>query len=272
MKPRLQLVRHATLKIEIAGMRLLFDPMLAEVASTPPIQNGPDDRKNPLVPLPMSIDELLSGVSAVVVTHTHRDHWDATASEVIPKHLPIYCQPEDEQTFRNAGFANVHPVGSRMLLSEKLEIIRTGGQHGTSEIGKKMAPVSGYVLRGAGITTYIAGDTIWCEEVRRAISEMRPATVVVNAGGARFMQGDPITMTSQDVVEVCHFAAFAKVVAVHMEAINHCLVMRAELAKNLESARLLARVRIPADGEWVDLDYASDWFEPAGNGPSTRRD
>lgn len=272
MTPRLQLVRHATLKIEIAGMTLLVDPMLAEVASTPPIQNGPDDRKNPLVPLPMSIDELLNGVSAVVVTHTHRDHWDATASEVIPKHLPIYCQPEDEQTFRNAGFANVHPVGSRLLLSEKLEIIRTGGQHGTGEIGKKMAPVSGYVLRGAGIATYIAGDTIWCEEVRRAISEIRPATIVVNAGGARFIQGNAITMTPQDVAEVCQAAVFAKVIAVHMEAINHCLVTRGELAKNLESSGLLAQVRMPANGEWVELDYACDWFESAGNDRSTRRD
>ena len=45
---------------------------------------------------------------------------------------------------------------------------RTGGQHGTGEIAEMLAPVSGFVLRADGEpTVYVAGDTIWCDEVAR---------------------------------------------------------------------------------------------------------
>ena len=50
-----------------------------------------------------------------------------------------------------------------------------------------------------------------------------------------------------------HLLAGAQVVAVHMEAINHCLVHRADLAFQLEAARVRKQVCIPQDGEWVDL-------------------
>lgn len=43
----------------------------------------------PIVDLPLSMDNLLSNVTAVVVTHTHLDHWDDTAINAIPKSLPI---------------------------------------------------------------------------------------------------------------------------------------------------------------------------------------
>ena len=35
--------------------------------------------RNPLVELPMSVDEVIDGVDAVVVTHTHLDHWGNAA-------------------------------------------------------------------------------------------------------------------------------------------------------------------------------------------------
>jgi L-ascorbate metabolism protein UlaG (beta-lactamase superfamily) len=49
---KMQLVRHATLLLEYAGMRLLVDPMLSDAGSMAPIQNSPHPRNNPLVPLP----------------------------------------------------------------------------------------------------------------------------------------------------------------------------------------------------------------------------
>ena len=67
--------------------------------------------------------------------------------------------------------------------------------------------------------------------------------VVANTGSAQFLEGDPITMTADDVVTTC----------VHMETINHCLLMRAHLAFQLEAARVSNQVTIPNDGEWVDL-------------------
>src|SRR5581483_1637002 len=163
---------------------------------------SPNPRNNPVAPLPMSTTEVLEGINALLVTHTHSDHWDATAQKVIPKNLPLYGQPEDEQKFGAAGFSSVQVFQSTAKLNDT-EITRTGGQHGTGEIAKKMAPVSGFVLRAPGEPTlYVAGDTIWCPEVEDALNRFQPDIVVVNAGGARFLEGDPITMTADDVIRV----------------------------------------------------------------------
>jgi len=79
--------------------------------------------------------------------------------------------------------------------------------------------------------------------------------IVLNTGAARFLEGDPITMTADDVISTCKAAPEAQVVAVHMEAINHCLLTRADLAFQLEAERVIQRVAIPGDGDWVDTSH-----------------
>lgn len=248
---QLQLIRHATLVCEYAGMRLLVDPMLNDAGAGPPIQNSPQPRPNPLVPLPCTAEEVVDGAQAVLVTHTHRDHWDDAAIQLVPKDLALFCQPEDVAKMESARFVNTAPVHDARHWN-KIRITRTGGQHGTGEIAKAMAPVSGYVLQNEHEPTlYIAGDTIWYRDVEDAIQRFKPEIIVVNTGGARFLQGDPITMTAEDVVQVCHAARKARVVAVHMEAINHCLVTRKDLALAAHAAHVT--VEIPEDGELVLL-------------------
>ena len=251
---RLRLIRHATLSLEYSSRKFLIDPMLDDVEARGPIENSPNPRQNPLVALPLSAPEVVEDVDAVLVTHTHSDHWDATAVELIRKNLTLFGQPEDEDKFRQQGFTNVQPIRTAQTWAG-IEIVRTGGQHGKGEIAKEMAPVSGFVFKADGEPTlYVAGDTIWCEEVRSALRQYKPDVIVVNAGAAQFLQGDPITMTADDVIQVCKAAPKARVIAVHMEAINHCLLSRADLAFQLDAARVEKQVSIPDDGEWVELN------------------
>jgi L-ascorbate metabolism protein UlaG (beta-lactamase superfamily) len=250
---RLRLIRHATLLVEYGGHRLLVDPMLDDAGARPAIQNSPNPRTNPLVALPISAPEVLQDIESVLVTHTHSDHWDASAAELLPKNLPLFGQPEDESKFRSQGFTAVQPV-SKSADWHDTEITRTGGQHGTGEIGKAMAPVSGFVLRASGEPTlYVAGDTIWCPEVAEALREFRPEVVILNCGAAQFLEGGPITMTAEDVITVCRNIPGAQVVAVHMEAINHCPLTRSDLAFQLQAARVSRQVAIPDDDEWVNI-------------------
>ncbi len=249
----LQLIRHATLRVKIGGSTFLVDPMLSPAGTMPAIDNTANDLRNPLVEMPMAVEEVLDGVDAILVTHTHRDHWDAAATSLVHKHMPILCQPEDREKFHEWGFEDVRPIYAAAVFAHTT-MYRTGGQHGTGEIGKAMAPVSGYSLRArTGEELYIAGDTIFCDEVGQALAEHKPKYTVVNAGGARFNEGDAITMAAEDVVEVCRAAPWTKVIAVHMEAINHCGVSRADLAEALEREGLRDQVLIPADGEVVSL-------------------
>lgn len=244
-----EFLRHATMIVSLAGTRILVDPMLGPAGEMPPIPDTPNPHRNPLVPLPVGIDAIVSGAGAALVTHLHRDHFDAVAGAALPKGLPILAQAEDEGRLRGMEFTEVLRVEPSRAW-HGIEIVRTAGQHGHGEMAERMAPVSGFVLRAPGEPSlYLAGDTVWCEEVRQSIETFEPVVIVVNAGAAQFLTGGPITMTAEDVAEVTAAAPEATIVAVHMEAINHCRLTRAELRESVEARGISDRVLIPADGE-----------------------
>jgi L-ascorbate metabolism protein UlaG (beta-lactamase superfamily) len=253
---QLHFLRHATLVLKINGLSLLVDPMLSPARAMDPVANAGDDRRIPLVDLPLdqaALERLLQSLDAVLVTHTHRDHWDARAIELLPKTLPVICQPPDVEKITAAGFTTVLPVETQLGWND-LTFSRTGGQHGMGEIGQRMAPVSGFMIQAPGSpTVYIAGDTIWCPDVDRALEQYWPDVTILNSGAAQFLTGGPITMTAQDVLQVCRAQPGTRVVAVHLEALNHCQLSRAELRGELEAVGLLGRVLIPADGEMLTL-------------------
>lgn len=247
----IRLLRHATLIIELGSLRLLVDPMLCVKERMDPVANANNKRRIPMVDLPVSdLGSLLEGIDAVLITHTHRDHWDEEAANLLGKDITIFCQPEDKEKISMQGFNKVLPV-QKSLSWRGLNIHKTGGQHGTGEIGKAMGPVSGFVLQNENCCIYIAGDTIWCDQVAQAIKEHRPHVVVLNAGGAQFLTGDPITMTATDVEHVCAASPDSKIIAVHMDAVNHCLLTRKELRAFIKEHRL-NQVYVPQDGEALE--------------------
>ena len=252
---KIRFIRHATLAIEVGPLRVLVDPMLGEAGTAPAVSNTPNQRPNPLVELPFGDDglsDVIEGTDAVLVTHTHNDHWDGRARELIPKDRLVLCQPEDEAKTSAAGFTNVSAVDPG-LAWKGLRFVRTRGRHGTGEIGRQMGTVSGFVVQSEDSPSLcVAGDTIWCDEVEEVLFAHRPDVIVVNAGAARVLEGDSITMTAEDVAEVCRAAPEARVIAVPMEAINHCLLTRANLGEALDERGLAGRVEIPADGETLE--------------------
>ena len=229
---RLTLVRHATLLLETSLGRVLVDPMLRDARSTPPIENTPNPVRNPLVELSVPAEEVVRGIDLCIITHLHGDHFDDAAAALLPRDLPILTQPQSAEALRARGFTKI--------ATSHAQIPMTRGRHGTGEIGAAMGPVSGWVIDGV----YVAGDTIWCDEVASALAEHEPHTVVANAGGARFLVGGPIVM---DVADVGHVreATDARVVVVHLEAINHCVEPRS-------TYRELDDVVVPDDGETLD--------------------
>ena len=249
---RLTLLRHATVILEIGGHRLMVDPMLDPAGARGPVRGTPQERPNPLVDLPMSAEEAAAGVDGVLLTHTHVDHLDAAGVTALDKSVTWFCQPEDVEDPTATGFEDVRVVPADAPLHwEGLRIWRTGAEHGREEAAVVgLGPVSGFVVAAEGEpTVYVAGDTVWCGAVERAIADHSPAWIVVNAGGARFLHGGTITMEADDVIAVAQAAPDAQIVATHLEAINHCLELRPELAARIAGAGLSDRVHIPADGE-----------------------
>lgn len=225
---RLGLIRHATLLLETSLGRILVDPMLRAAGSSPPIENTPNPRPNPLVELPLPAEEVVRGVDLCIVTHLHRDHFD----DLLPYDVPILTQPESADELRGRGYSDV--------ATSHAAIAMTRGLHGTPELG----PVSGWIVDGV----YVAGDTVWCEDVEQALREHEPHTIVLNAGGAHFVGGRPIVMDVADVRRVRQ-ATRSRVVVVHLEAINHCVEGR-------DAYRAIEGVLVPEDGEAITLSGA----------------
>jgi len=250
----LRLIRHATLRLEIGGRHLLVDPMLDPAGARPPVENTENDRRNPLVELPEPPELVAGGLDALLVTHMHQDHFDATAARVLPKDVPVLCQPEDAERLRGHGFADVRAVEESTELGG-IGLTRTPARHGRGATADAMAPVSGFLLRAAGEPSlYVAGDTLLYDAVEQVLDEQRPDVVVVNASGARFTGGDPLVMDADDVVAVARRAPHAHVVAVHLDAVNHCLQTRADLRRRLDEEELTGNVSVPDDGAEVALD------------------
>jgi L-ascorbate metabolism protein UlaG (beta-lactamase superfamily) len=233
------LVRSATIIVELAGRRILVDPMLDDVGARPPIEGTRNQVANPTVPLPFPAEEVVRGVDAVIVTHRHRDHLDTRGEELLPSDVPVYCQPEDEEALRDLG-VDVRSVDDAVEW-DGLRIARTPARHGAGRMAELLAPVSGFVLNDL----YLAGDTVWYEGVEETIARHRPRVAVVNAGGAEFTEGGLIVMGTDDVREVV--ARVPTVVAVHLEALNHCFLTRAELRRSIPE------VLVPEDGETLEV-------------------
>ncbi len=246
------LLRNATAVLTFGGQRFLIDPMLDPKDARPPVANTPNQRPNPLVELPEGWEALIAGIDALVVTHLHKDHFDDTAAAVLDHEWPVFAQPQDVPRLATAGFRDVRQVETKAEFGD-VTLTRTAGHHGTGEIGRQMAPVSGFVFDAPNESrVYVAGDTVWCAEVGDVIRAHQPEVIVLNASGARFLEGDPIVMTAEDIAQVHRAAPEALLIVVHLEAINHCLETRHHYRETLPELGIpLDRFRIPENGEVV---------------------
>lgn len=251
----IQLWRHATLLLECKGKRLLVDPMLSPKGAMDPIADSSPRERIPMVDLPIDpvmMDAQLRTLDAILVTHLHRDHWDVAAQILLPRDIPLFCQPPDAENLRNQGFEQVISIAEH-LEWKGLTITRTGGQHGMGELADAMGPVSGFVFRIDHQVVYLAGDTIWCPEVAQVLSLHQPDWVILNGGAAQFLTGDAITMSDADIGQVANHAPQAKIIVVHLDTVNHCHQTREKLVEALSGKSWKNRVIIPRDGEVFEL-------------------
>jgi L-ascorbate metabolism protein UlaG (beta-lactamase superfamily) len=254
---KLTQIRNATLLLDYAGKKFLIDPMLAEKEARPGFAGyARSHLRNPMVDLPFTLSELLA-VDAVIVTHTHSDHWDEEAQQLIPKSMTLYSQnSSDAALIRSQGFDNVRVLQDANPFTEGLTIYKTEGQHGSNALyadnvmGDILGDACGLVFtHPSEKTLYIAGDTVWVKPYVRTLQRFAPQVVVMNTGNAMNDRYGPIIMGKEDTLRTLRFLPDATLVASHMEAINHCLLTRAELRAYTSEQGIADRVLIPEDGE-----------------------
>lgn len=252
-KANVRLIRNATLMLNYAGQKILVDPMLMPKGAMRSIRG---EVKSPMVELPATVEEITHDVSLVLVTHNHPDHFDTVASNALNKSLKFINQPSDGEFFKKQGFINAVSL-EKSIVWNGITITRTEAQHGTGQVLQMMGKGSGYVLQANNQpTVYIIGDAVWTQQIYDNIQKFQPDYIIVNSGGAVFPKfpSTPIIMDAEQTMALVQESGKAKVIALHMDAIDHCLTTREVLkAKAKEFKVDTEKLLIPEDGEVIEL-------------------
>jgi L-ascorbate metabolism protein UlaG (beta-lactamase superfamily) len=259
-------IRNATFVIESGTNHILIDPMLSDKGKLPPFAYFRHKMaRNPIVSLPVNASQILDKVNLCLITHSqtfgikalqHTDHLDASGESFLKnKNIPVVCREQDAPYLKRYGI-NVETTlvywQPKPLLGG--EITAIPAQHGHGWNHKLMANGAGFYLQLNGEPSiYISGDTVYTNEVERALTELQPDIAVVAAGSASLDVGGPILMPLEEIVTFVRAAPY-KVIANHLEALNHCPTTRSQLKHTLESNGLLAKTFIPNDGETLTIE------------------
>ncbi|WP_298302408.1 MBL fold metallo-hydrolase [uncultured Erythrobacter sp.] len=270
-----EFVRNATARLSYAGMTLLLDPMLSEKGA---FQSFAGIAPNPTASLPVPAADIIADIDAVIVSHMHTDHFDRAATDMLPKDIPIIT-PDNSYT------PNRGPEGPRLAFKDDLEgrgftdvsvmsengptqfgaitVHQVWGLHGRGDLGRVLGNVNGIVIEAEDCPTiYWTGDSVLDEgEVSAILEQFRPDIVIAHTGGPviEALSSDIMLMDAAQAVRLMEMATAVnsdcKMIAVHMESLDHCFSTRDDLRTALsdkdEAMRL--RVFIPADGETVEL-------------------
>lgn len=141
-------VGHATMLIQLAGMRLLTDPLLG----------GGILHVRRRVPVPAVED--LRPLDAILISHAHRDHLDRHSLRLLCGMCPVVVPRGSARAARRAGAQRAieldegerFPVGK--VVVEGVHAAHDGRRHPFSRSGASL----GYLLEGPS-HVYFAGDT-----------------------------------------------------------------------------------------------------------------
>lgn len=248
---KIQLIRSATLKITMAGRTFIIDPYLAPKHGMPSYTGR---SRNPLVDLPFPPREILASCEMAIISHIHSDHFDPTAQTLLSKSMPLFCQPGDENQLTRMGFNKVTPVVESVEW-RGIHLTRTPAQHGSGSVLSEMGQASGFYFEAEGEPSlYWVGDTIRTPAMDSVMQTTRPNIIVTHSGGAVWGDNVPIIMDAEQTIQVCRLAPNSTVIAVHMEALDHCTVTRSALRHAANAAAISpAQLLIPDDGESITL-------------------
>ena len=259
-------LRNATLIIESGKDFILVDPMLGAKNTLPPFSRFRfKSRRNPLVDLPSNAESVLNKVTLCLITHSqkfgikalqHTDHLDVSGEHFLrSKNTPIATLARDAEVLKKYGLhiqTMLEYWEPRPLLGG--EIIAVPALHGHSWLHNFMANGAGYFLRLPNEPSlYISGDTVYTADVEKALRELKPDISVMAAGTATLDISSPILMPMDELLLFVRNAP-GRVIANHLEALNHYPTTRAGLRDELAANGLLSKVHIPDDGEVLAFD------------------
>lgn len=262
---KIKQIRSATNKIFYGGKTFLLDPWLVEqyglgcfdsIPGNPYMAVDPVKAKipMPLFALPETVESILSGVDAYIVTHLHPDHIDinmqkGTFGDILEHDKPIFVQNEDDaQALKASGFQDVRILKNDGVKFADITLYKTPAMHGTI---KPSSDACGVVFKAEQEKVlYVAGDTIWFDGVRKTLANYQPEVIMLNACAAELRAYGRLIMNDEDVDCVHQTLPEAKLYLTHFDNVAHASITRSQMRGALVR-RGVGNYVIPEDGETV---------------------
>jgi L-ascorbate metabolism protein UlaG (beta-lactamase superfamily) len=151
---------HATVLIELDGVRLLTDPLFRR-------------RIGPLIArrtAPTSVTSIGS-VDAVLISHWHRDHLDLPSLRSLPRETPIVAPRGTSRILRGAGFRAVTEVEAGDAVGiGGVRVLAVPAHHRgpRTPLSRARAAFVGYIV-GSSARVYFAGDTELFDDMAKLV-------------------------------------------------------------------------------------------------------
>jgi L-ascorbate metabolism protein UlaG (beta-lactamase superfamily) len=249
-------IGHASLYVEIDGLRLLVDPVFSEYAS--PVEFGP----RRFHPPPIALSDL-PPIDAVLITHDHYDHLDMSVTQQLAGrgtafHVPLGIGAHLERW--GVPSAQIHEYEwwqERPLRG--VRIVSTPARHYSGRaLNRNSTLWTSWSVIGTRHRFYISGDTGYADHFRAIGEKLGPfdlSFIKVGAYGPGAPWAD-IHMSAEDAVQAHLDVRAKRMVPVHWGTFNLAFHSWDEpIRRTVTAARAHAvDVVTPRVGEFVDAD------------------
>jgi L-ascorbate metabolism protein UlaG (beta-lactamase superfamily) len=260
---RVTYIGHATLLIEVGGLKLLtdpnFDPKLGRIL--------------PRVSAPGIALDALPKLDSVLLTHAHADHLSFDSLDRLPVSTPVYAPPAVAAWLKRLGYAHVHSLvpGDELQIGE-VSVNAAAATHKGNRYGfdRWRADASMYLITSRTESCFFAGDTALMDDTHHLVerhlwNDGRSLDLALLPIGwapwwkkSGFRKGhlthdDALVLFERLKAKVLvpyHWGTFRHVTATAFDAINR-------LRTTLEDHHLAESVRILEPGESMALPLAA---------------
>ncbi len=248
-----RMIGGSTVILEVGGLRMITDPTFDPPATSP------DGMPHRLTPPALGVPDVGRLDVALVSHDQHPDNLDISGRALLAE-LPLVLTTPAGADRLGASARGLAPYESVDLDSRvgRLTVTAVPAQHRPVGADAQSGPVTGFLLAGDALpTVYVSGDNASLDVVRDIAAQFGPVDLALLFCGSaqvpELLDGQPLTLTSEQTVQAAGILGARAVVPVHCDGWSHYTEDGQSVRGAFSKAGLRDLVHVLAPGEVAQL-------------------